>query len=86
MARTWQLQEAKNGLSKVVDLAISEGPQTVTRHGQAVAVIVSKEEFDKRRGRESRGTLLTFFLGLKHFRGASLDLSRSKDRDRPVDL
>ena len=47
----WQLQEAKQKLSRVVDLAAKEGPQTITRHGNEVAVLVSIEEY--RRLRES---------------------------------
>jgi antitoxin Phd len=86
MARRWQLQEAKNRLSEVVDLACSEGPQTVTRHGKEIAVIVSKKDFDRRRqGRGRPGTLLTFLRGLP-FAGARLDLARSKDGDRDLDL
>jgi len=42
MARKWQLQEAKNRLSEVVDLALEEGPQTVTRHGKEVVVVVAE--------------------------------------------
>ena len=44
---TWQLQEAKNSFSEVVQRALSEGPQTVTKHGKEVVVIVSREEFLK---------------------------------------
>lgn len=83
--RKWQVQEAKNQLSAVVDLAIEEGPQIVTRHGKEVAVIVGKAEFDRRRGRGRKGTLLTFLRGLS-FRGAELDLERAKDDDRELAL
>jgi prevent-host-death family protein len=86
MARKWQLQEAKNRLSEVVDLALEEGPQTVTRHGKEVAVIVAKDEFERRRrSRGRRGTILPFLRGLS-FAGARLDLRRSKDLDRDVGL
>ncbi len=86
MARTWQLQEAKNSLSKVVDLAVSDGPQTVTRHGRAVAVIISQEDFQtRRRGSSGRGSLLPFLRSLS-FRGVALDVSRAKDSDRDVEL
>ena len=37
---TWKLQDAKARFSEVVDLALSEGPQIVTRHGENVVVIV----------------------------------------------
>ena len=36
----WQLQEAKNRLSEVISAAEHDGPQTITRHGQPVALIV----------------------------------------------
>ena len=84
--RKWQLQEAKNHFSEVVELALEEGPQTVTRHGKEVAVVVAKAEFDRRRRSHGpRGTLLAFLRGLS-FRGARLDLERSKDSDRDVEL
>jgi prevent-host-death family protein len=86
VARKWQLQEAKNRLSEVVDLALAEGPQTVTRHGKDVVVIVAKDELDRRRGtRGPRGTVVAFLRGLS-FRGGGLDLTRSTDVDRDVDL
>ena len=43
----WQLQEAKNALSEVVNRALTEGVQTITRHGKPVVVVVSQEEFRK---------------------------------------
>ena len=86
MARTWQLQEAKNRLSEVVDLALDEGPQTVTRHGKEVVVIVAKADFERRqRVRAPKDTLLQFLQQLR-FAGARLDLERSKDLDRDIEL
>ena len=86
MARTWQLQEAKNRFSEVVDLALEEGPQTVTRHGKPVAVIVAKADFDKQRPRHAgRGTVLPFLRRLS-FAGADLRIERASDVDRDVDL
>jgi antitoxin Phd len=40
MQHTWQIQEAKNRFSELVDLSLSEGPQIVTRHGKPVVQIV----------------------------------------------
>jgi prevent-host-death family protein len=37
--RTWSLQDAKARLSEVIRLAQSEGPQTVTVHGQPAVVV-----------------------------------------------
>lgn len=86
MAKKWQLQEAKNRLSEVVDLALTEGPQIVTRHGKEVAVVVSTADFARRRpGRGRRGTVVSFLRGLS-FKGAHLELERSKDLDRELEL
>jgi prevent-host-death family protein len=85
MRRSWQLQEAKNHLSEVVDLALSQGPQTVTRHGKEVVVIVDKQEFERRRSGRKRGTIAGFLRGLR-FKGARIDIARATDRDRPLDL
>lgn len=56
----WHLQDAKNNFSKVVDKAIAEGPQTVTRRGRRTAVIVSAEEYD--RLVQPRKSLVEFLL------------------------
>ncbi len=44
--KTWQLQEAKNHFSEVVELAMKGGAQTVTKHGKPAVVIVSVEEYE----------------------------------------
>lgn len=43
----WQLQEAKNKFSNVVDKAQKYGPQVVTKHGKDAVVILSIEEYNK---------------------------------------
>jgi antitoxin Phd len=85
MAKRWQLQDAKNRFSELVNRAIDEGPQTVTRHGQDVVVVISQQEFERRRTAAARGTILGFLRSL-HFAGAELDLDRARDRDRDVEL
>ena len=47
----WQLQTAKAKFSQLVQKAIEEGPQTVTRHGKAVAVVLSADEYHKLQAR-----------------------------------
>ncbi len=86
MVRRWQLQEAKNRLSEVVDLALEKGPQTVTRHGKEVVVVVAKAEFERRRiGRAPRGSIIPFLRRLS-FTKANLKLTRSQDLDRDLEL
>ncbi len=46
----WQMQEAKSRLSEVVKAAGSQGPQEITVHGRSVAVVLSREDFDKLSG------------------------------------
>jgi prevent-host-death family protein len=41
----WQVQEAKARLSAVIAQAERNGPQSITRHGELVAVVVSARQF-----------------------------------------
>jgi prevent-host-death family protein len=79
----WQLQEAKNHLSEVVRKARSEGPQVITLHGSAAAVVVSAQDY----GRMSRpkGKLVDFFRR-SPLVGIKLNLTRSRDTGRKIDL
>ena len=43
----WQLQEAKNRFSEVVQRARREGPQVVTLRGERTAVVLSAEDYDR---------------------------------------
>jgi prevent-host-death family protein len=81
MAKEWQLQEAKARLSEVVDESIRRGPQTVTRHGRPVALVVGADDFRRlsRTGRDFKA-----FLRGAPLRG--LNLMRSHDRGRRVGL
>ena len=47
---SWQLQEAKQRFSELVRRALEEGPQTVTRRGEEVVVVVPAEEFRRLTG------------------------------------
>ena len=46
LAKTWQLQEAKNRLSEVIKMAAS-APQPITLRGEPVAVVISMESYKK---------------------------------------
>lgn len=58
----WQVQEAKQRFSEVLRAAEKEGPQTITRHGEDVAVIVDIAEYRKliRPRRDFKEHLMTF--------------------------
>ena len=81
MAKEWPLHEAKARLSEVIDVSIRQGPQTVTRHGRPVALVVGADDFRRlsRTGRDFKA-----FLRGAPLRG--LNLMRSHDRGRRVGL
>ena len=83
MKNTWQLQEAKNQLSTVVERAMSSGPQTITKHGKHAVVVLSAAEF--KRMRRPKKTLVQL-LRDSPLRGLDLDFSRLKDPPREVHL
>jgi antitoxin Phd len=45
MSKTWQLQDAKNKFSEVVEGALTGEPQIITRRGLETAVVLSYEDF-----------------------------------------
>jgi prevent-host-death family protein len=52
MTMQWQIQEAKAKFSELVQKAIDEGPQTITRRGKDVAVVLSAAEFELMKKRQ----------------------------------
>ncbi|BCP54467.1 antitoxin [Kaistia sp. 32K] len=78
---SWQVQEAKTKLSEVIDRAISEGPQTITRHGKARAVVVSIDEYEALA--KKRRNFVDFLLDGPRF---DIDVERSKELPRDIDL
>ena len=45
----WQLQDAKNRFSAVVDAALAGKPQCVTRRGKPAVVVLAVEEYERLR-------------------------------------
>lgn len=75
MIQTWQLQEAKNKFSRVVQNAVNSGPQIITKRGVEVAIVISYAEYQKMIA--SRGSLSTFFHNSPMV-GIDMDLARDK--------
>jgi len=46
--RSWQVQEAKNKLSELIDQASEDSPQLITRRGKPVAYVVSADTWERR--------------------------------------
>lgn len=78
---TWNLADAKNKLTEVVNLALSEGPQTITRRNDAVVVISAKKYAELTGQRQS---FKDFLMSGPSFEG--LDLERDESPMRDVEL
>ncbi len=83
MGNVWQLQEAKNKFSNLVDKAHHEGPQVVTKHGKESVVIIAIEDYQKLNKPKSD---LVSFLKKSPLSGVNLDLTRDKSPSRDIEL
>jgi len=79
MARVWQLQEAKNKLSEVVEEAITHGPQVITKRGVEAVIVLSYAEYRTMLAKQSK--LSTFFRE-SPLLDTDLDLTRDRSRLR----
>ena len=81
---TWQIQEAKNRFSELIDKTLSEGPQLVTKHGTEVAVVMPISEFRKLISPKQR---LGDFLLDSPLRNSELVIERNQATElREIDL
>lgn len=80
MKRVWQLQEAKNKFSEVVEQALSQGPQVVTRRGVETVIILSSAEYRKLISSQKK---LSEFFRQSPLADADIDLSRDRSDVRP---
>ncbi len=79
----WQLQEAKNKFSSLVEKAQHEGPQIVTKHGKESVVVLLVKEYQKISKPESN---LLNFIQNSPLAGTSLDIECDKSLSRGVEL
>ncbi|MEO7913694.1 MAG: type II toxin-antitoxin system Phd/YefM family antitoxin [Roseiflexaceae bacterium] len=80
MARVWQLQEAKNKLSQVVEEAINHGPQVITKRGIEAVIVLSYAEYRKITSQQKP---LSVFFRESPLAQETLDLSRDQSGLRP---
>ena len=81
--RTWQIKDARANFSALVDRAMSDGPQIVTRHGKKAVVVVSMEEWMRRERR--RGDLVDFFAN-SPLRKDGIEIERQRDYPREIEF
>lgn len=79
----WQLQDAKNRFSEVVEDALRDGPQIITRRGADTAVVIAYDEWSRLTAR--RGRIVDVLRRAPRLPGG-LDVERSRDTGRDVDL
>ncbi len=82
-SQIWTVAEAKAKFSEVIDRAMSEGPQTVTRKGRTAVVVVDASEWQRKTMRVGN---LAEFLAASPLRGSGLKLRRRKELPRKIDL
>ena len=82
----WQLQTAKARFSEVFRLARNEGPQRITRQGKEAVVMISNEKYEELIGRSRQPKSLVQFFRQSPLAGVDLDLKRSRDRERDIEL
>lgn len=82
----WQLQTAKARFSELFRRARAEGPQWVTRQGKEAVVVLSAEEFERLSARSKQPSSLVEFFAESPLAKVSLDLERTPDYGRPVEL
>ena len=83
MENIWQLQEAKNKFSKLVEKAQHEGPQFVTKHGKESVVILSIEEYKKIVKPKSN---LFQFIQTSPLSKTLINIERDKSPGRDIEL
>jgi len=80
---TWQLQDAKSKFSQLVESAMADEPQIVTKHGHNAVVVLSYKKYEAMT--KPKNSLVNFFRD-SPLADAELDISRNNDFPREIDL
>jgi antitoxin Phd len=83
MNNSWQLQDAKSKFSEVVEKALHEGTQIVTRRGKKAVVVMPYDEYEKITCK--RDNLAEYLLAYP-FGGSELSLERDKSTGRDLEI
>jgi len=83
---SWQVQTAKARFSEVFRRARTKGPQRITRQGREGVVMVAEEIYDQLTAKSRQPRSLVQFFRQSGLVGSGLDLERSRDRDREIEL
>jgi prevent-host-death family protein len=80
---SWKVAEAKARFSELIDKALHEGAQEITRHGKRTVVVVSAKDWDRNARRKES---LVEFLDKSPLKGSGLEIGRLRDQPRDVEL
>lgn len=80
MQSVWQLQTAKNRFSEVVDAALAQGAQIITRHGKPVVKVQALSPAEQAAGK-ALPSLESYLLAAP--RGAALEPMPRRSRKKP---
>ncbi len=83
MGKIWQLQEAKNKFSSLVEQAEKEGPQIVTKHGKQSVIVLSVSDYQKMI--KPKTSLVNFFKN-SPLAKISIKIQRDKSFSRDVEI
>ena len=79
MNTNWQLQDAKNKLSEVIERALKQGPQLITRRGEKAVVVISYKEYTRMKKAQTK---LSEFFRASPLTKVDLNLKRDKSLPR----
>ena len=83
MNNIWQLQEAKSKFSKMIEQALANGAQIVTRRGQKTVVVVPFDEYQRL---TKQTESLAQFLLASPLSGSDLIIDRDKSTPRSIEI
>lgn len=77
----WQVQTAKAKLSELLDAANKIGPQTITKHGKAAAIILSPQDFEDLRANNENSDFLNFLMAFPSDLDFQIDRKNTNHRN-----
>lgn len=83
MGNIWQLQEAKSKFSQMVDQALAQGVQIITRRGCKAVAVIPYAEYERLTQRSD--SLSQFLLG-SPLAGSELNIERDKSLPRDIGI
>ena len=86
----WQVNQARNHWSELLDQAQSDGPQIITHHGKERAVVLSIDAYrslEQKRKDEEKPNFLSFLLSGPKFEFEDWEIERDHSlSEREVDF